>query len=413
MQVSFSNLVNNLRPNSRPLSTPLVYLKSCPKRVLNLLGLMALVISPASLMAQEIDDWWFDVEVIAFKRNTASAQLEEDFASATYAQSTSTPIDLLSLPLYKRANPLHDLKAMLYECSFQTELFVSALPDINASNETVPYHTENTELDLLPVILSTEDRFTLLFDSLNCSEQKNAIANNSLLLNEPMQVPVYLQQPVMSVSEDSHLLDDAQLNLLDYAKKLFGQRNITPLAHFAWRQPVVFGEEEASFYRVFSGDKLILPALPAPSFETLKEKYEPELENVIDQNSETFFMELKQQLQQGKQVNWSARAANLDVNADAIDIIDDVWELDGIVKVYLKNINRVPYLHIESEFLFHEMKINQFGEAQIEQYPFKQRRRVISKQIHYFDHPKMGLVIRLQRYEPPLAEDEEEELDNQ
>jgi hypothetical protein len=77
------------------------------------------------------------------------------------------------------------------------------------------------------------------------------------------------------------------------------------------------------------------------------------------------------------------------------------------IKVYLKYINRVPYLHIESEFEFHEFQLNSFGEATIEKYPFKQRRRVISKQIHYFDHPKMGLIIRLQRYEKPKEEDNE------
>jgi hypothetical protein len=80
------------------------------------------------------------------------------------------------------------------------------------------------------------------------------------------------------------------------------------------------------------------------------------------------------------------------------------WELDGQMKVYLKYINRVPYLHIEAEFMHVEMKVDTFGDAYFEQYPFKQRRRIISKQIHYFDHPKFGFVVRLQRFEFPKEE---------
>ena len=61
----------------------------------------------------------------------------------------------------------------------------------------------------------------------------------------------------------------------------------------------------------------------------------------------------------------------------------------------------MPYLHIDSEFGFNELELNSVGEAEIKQYPFKQRRRVISKQIHYFDHPKIGIIMRLERYEQP------------
>ncbi len=109
-----------------------------------------------------------------------------------------------------------------------------------------------------------------------------------------------------------------------------------------------------------------------------------------------------------------------------------IWQLDGNVKVFLKYINRVPYLHIDSN-LFYRQPIplsdlidsdesgsatNTFAnqpedgrlnsetlpEYKLASVPFSEQRRVISKQLHYFDHPLFGMIIELRRYQPPTAE---------
>jgi hypothetical protein len=303
---------------------------------------------------------------------------------------------------------------MLYECSSNSTLYQSNLPvlDNNESINLIDFNNDTADFSnkykLFTPLMNSEERFRILLDAQNCSKQKQAIASSLLVVRSTSKIPVYLQQPSISITENAHLLDDNQLTLIDYAKKLFGQRDIHALNHIAWRQAVFFGEQNSVFYRVFAGDKLKLPEQSISSYETLKQKYDPEIKNIIDQNSETFFAELKQQLNEGNPVNWESRASNNKSELTDPAPIDDVWEIDGKVKVYLKYINRVPYLHIESEFEFHELELNSFGEAEIEQYPFKQRRRVISKQIHYFDHPKMGIIIRLQRYEKPKEEDNED-----
>jgi hypothetical protein len=374
---------------------------------------LVLFSTPMQVLSQE-EDWWFDVEVIAFKRNTANTVLEEDFSYITHEVESTKAIDLISLPLYRRSNPLLDLQRMLYECSSNSTLYQSNLPflDSNDSINLIDFNNDTVDFSnkykLFTPLMNSEERFRLLFDAQNCSKQKQAIASSLLVVRSASKIPVYLQQPSISITENAHLLDDNQLTLIDYAKKLFGQRDIHALSHIAWRQAVFFGEENSAFYRVFAGDKLKLPEQSISSYETLKQKYDPEIKNIIDQNSETFFAELKQQLNEGNPVNWESRASNKEGELTDSASIDDVWEIDGKVKVYLKYINRVPYLHIESEFEFHELELNSFGEPEIEQYPFKQRRRVISKQIHYFDHPKMGIIIRLQRYEKPKEEDNED-----
>ena len=99
---------------------------------------------------------------------------------------------------------------------------------------------------------------------------------------------------------------------------------------------------------------------------------------------------------------------------------ENVWELDGRFKLYLQNIGRVPYLHIDSHFNYRQPMmldgmtlpeaydfdmLSEDGTLQPQQflkpYPFKQLRRVISKQIHYFDHPMFGMVVQIRRYRLP------------
>jgi hypothetical protein len=371
---------------------------------------LLLFATPMQVMSQEEDDWWFDVEIIVFKRNTTNTPLEEDFTYISHEVSSTKAIDLISLPLYRQANPLLGLQRMLYECSPTATLYQSNLPLLDGY-ESNNFSDGNVDAinkyKIFTPLLRSEERFRILLDAQNCSDSKKAIASSLLEVNSASEVPLYLQQPSLSITESAHLLDDDQLTLLDYAKKLFGERDISALGHIAWRQAVFFGEENSSFYRVFAGSKLKLPVQPPSSYESLKQQYDPIIKNIIDQNSTTFFAELKEQLNERNPVNWESIASNKESKLSEPGSINDVWEIDGKVKVYLTYINRVPYLNIESEFEFHELELNSFGKAEIKQYPFKQRRRVISKQIHYFDHPKMGIIIRLQRYEKPIEEDNE------
>jgi hypothetical protein len=411
---------------------------------IKVIGLVSLLLLPLQSVAQDEEDWWFDVEVIAFKRNTANTQLEEDFKSAVYTASSEGATDLISLRLFQNLNSLVHIQSMMLECSAESNLYTSelftpeqsileapenfvsqgsrsgeAVSNVLATNGLASQRlvseglsaenekTENTEYQSIDALLTSEERFAIMFDPSNCSPQKQALADKFMTFEKLNKTPVNIENSVLEHTDRSHLLDNDQFALQNFAKKLFSQRDISPLSHIAWRQKVVFGEENASYYRIYAGQKLELPATEPASYEALKEKYDPELNSIIDQNSETFFAELKQQLSEPKPIDWEKQSAKQKTELTLSNSIDDVWELDGRVKVFLNYVNRVPYLHIESEFQFHEIQLNSFGEANIEQYPFKQRRRIVSKQIHYFDHPKMGIVIRLQRYEKP------EEVENE
>ena len=94
-----------------------------------------------------------------------------------------------------------------------------------------------------------------------------------------------------------------------------------------------------------------------------------------------------------------------------------IWELDGFIQIYLKYINRVPYLHINSELFYRQpvLSANTLPGAppayELVSIPFSQQRRVISTQLHYFDHPLFGMLVQIRRYDRPAAPQPAEEQD--
>lgn len=85
-----------------------------------------------------------------------------------------------------------------------------------------------------------------------------------------------------------------------------------------------------------------------------------------------------------------------------------LWELNGWVRIYLDR-----FLFIETRLDLREEGLRQWEEQdedgnELQQSePFlytialEQNRRVRSREIHYFDHPKLGLVVHIRRMEQP------------
>jgi len=85
------------------------------------------------------------------------------------------------------------------------------------------------------------------------------------------------------------------------------------------------------------------------------------------------------------------------------------WSLDGFLKVYLDG----RYLFITADFnIFNQDDIKietEEGETnkQVKLINFSQNRRVITGEIHYFDHPYIGMVVQIRRFDPTKPKDEQ------
>ncbi|WDE03173.1 hypothetical protein SG34_017345 [Thalassomonas viridans] len=104
--------------------------------------------------------------------------------------------------------------------------------------------------------------------------------------------------------------------------------------------------------------------------------------------------------------------------ADAPEAPVQPWFLDGFFRVHLNH-----YLYITADFNIMNMSLAQqatqalasSGAGSQQSQPvkainFKQNRRVISGEIHYFDHPYMGMIVQIRRYkrpEPPETKESE------
>nr|WP_274620717.1 CsiV family protein [Colwellia maritima] len=82
------------------------------------------------------------------------------------------------------------------------------------------------------------------------------------------------------------------------------------------------------------------------------------------------------------------------------------WFLDGFLKIHLDH-----YLYITADFnLYNQDPIETISDNgisdEVKLINFSQNRRVITGEIHYFDHPYIGMVIQIRRFDPTQPEGE-------
>lgn len=81
------------------------------------------------------------------------------------------------------------------------------------------------------------------------------------------------------------------------------------------------------------------------------------------------------------------------------------WALNGFFKVHLDH-----YLYITADFnMVPPPSVNSTTSHSAKTEPlihFSQDRRVITGEVHYFDHPYIGMVVQIRRFDPTKPEEE-------
>lgn len=269
------------------------------------------------------------------------------------------------------------------------------------------------------------------------------------------KVPVKINGIEWQTKMPAFLLPTDTFRMDELYQSIKYQRGITPLLHLAWRQEVTFGRENTQAIRIFAGKNYgkvytnsgeLLPQDTDTLFNTLSPNPEkshiPEAEKLLDQASkepevnnlghestEDFFRTIDSALDDETPINLTELLSDKQVLIEdeekPTNQANDIWQLDGEVAVYLRNIGRVPYLHIDSDLDYRHpvfklqdsienseitLISENYEQANfLESVNFDQLRRVISKQIHYFDHPLFGMVVTINRYTWPEVEETIEE----
>lgn len=312
-------------------------------------------------------------------------------------------------------------------------------------------------------------------------------------LPAPKQLPVVIEGNDWPLSASSHLLSSDIHELTSISRQIRSNRALERLLHVAWRQPVNFGKNNAFNVRLFGGTNYadqfnvdgneVEPSSAQSTFmlddnasqnsqgflqgeearnaaSNIESSSEPNLYSGSPSNTTTststsaasslyntsndFFAQLDAKLQAPSPITFSElQSLNREDNGEVSSTENGnneqtpIWEIDGRMKVFLKYINRVPYLHIDSELFYRHPVPETFLSAgidtptiaegntqentqenaelsptepqqlayQLVSIPLAEQRRVISKQLHYFDHPLFGFIVQIRRYKRPIAED--------
>lgn len=255
------------------------------------------------------------------------------------------------------------------------------------------------------------------------------------------RLPVLREIPINVLGNDwpearyAHVLSGEQHELDKLAQQIRYTKGLQRMLHLTWRQQVKFGEDASPSVHLYAGKnysfdfdeqgeaiKPVIPVAPVPELDRDQEEQELTL------SQDTFFSQLEAAINDAEPVSFANMMAAVNQaqqpsplmrQSEDNDLRAPIWQLDGNLRVYLKYINRVPYLHIDSEMYYRQpVPVNpgaSLSEGEAPEYklvsvPFKQVRRVISKQIHYFDHPLFGMIVQIRRYnmpelpEPPEAQ---------
>ena len=261
------------------------------------------------------------------------------------------------------------------------------------------------------------------------------------------KVPSTINNAEDIFSDNDYLLSSESLQLTDIVKQLSRSKNFKPLMHFGWRQKTKT-KRLAVPMKIFAGENF------GYQYEQELQKYQQQLITLKDQEdilhnalySDTTVAEelseeaIKQQALSERLQDLIIKLPNLPT--DTISLLDEVnkdisltntmlnpsnmltaptkppqnWTLEGFLKVEVDF-----YLHITADINVMNMSLAQLATQQLLQVDaeqdaiqlktinLKQDRRVRSKEIHYFDHPYMGMIIRILPYKKPIEEVEETE----
>ena len=267
----------------------------------------------------------------------------------------------------------------------------------------------------------------------------------------PASLPIVVEGHDWPLASKAHLLTSEQQALSSISRQIRSNRQLERLFHATWRQPVMFGKNNAFDVRLYGGQNYAQKfdlngdmraqqsntALIKSANSESEFGYDATADLNSNESSATtqsvteiattsdIFADIDRRLSNPQAIKYEAFKAldtaiiveQGDDNALDPSLRTPIWEIDGTIKVFLKYINRVPYLHVDGEMFYRQpVPLSYFsseesnaasaGQATPTEYklvsvPLAEQRRVISTQLHYFDHPLFGFVVQIRRYNRP------------
>lgn len=320
---------------------------------------------------------WYEIELIAFSRS-ADKSLKEQFDAPTQELKTSNAMDLMR-PLVQPA--VADLIKAIPACTANSATLSTASTAVSATvqqqiQQLLSEHQQNKQaVTIEPDTLDVQSDTAAVAASLyqlnfqNCQmEQWDA---DGQLISRPLtaeelalQLPAPAQIPATftgdgQAKEGAYLVGSDGLQLKNLAYQLQREAGKQLLLHTAWRQPLVQGRNSRSHW--YAG------------------VYQNETKADTEQS-----IDLMQQVQQ--------QLAAVQQGQSGLQLWYSPWQFDSLVQLRLGR-----FIQFDGTFYLRQSD----DAAQPAQIAIKQSARLTLGQIHYLDHPRLGVIIQVKRFTPP------------
>jgi hypothetical protein len=299
---------------------------------------------------------------------------------------------------------------------------------------------ENSPLFTSPLCTISPAEFT------QYNEKGTYVDYNSFPIEK---VPSKINNSEDIYSEKDYLLSEESLQLNDIVKQLSRSKNFKPLLHIGWRQitktkrlavPMKFyaGDNFAYNYQqelaqyqqeqleaqaqednlqqaIFNAgtDNIVSDITPELSSEELKQQVLADRLQTIITKMDSLPKDTQGLLQEIDNdittTNLALKSINLLENPPTKPPQD--WSIEGFFKVEVDH-----FLHITTDLNIMNMSLAELAtqallpesstqeKTALTTVNFKQDRRVRSKEIHYFDHPYIGMIVRILPFKKPVKE---------
>lgn len=227
------------------------------------------------------------------------------------------------------------------------------IEDNNTLELLTPLYTEQA----MQACIDGDSRFQKrsFTDSLVNANPQSGVCDNSIdFIQSYDELPVTPLAPAQDTMDETYLLSPDQLKF-NAQRAALDRKGLSPLLHTGWRFEGA-SKSRAPSVHLISGEHIKRDTNTAPNYSN------PDFISLVESKPQLF--------------NTSEEPLSY-------------WELDGLFKIHLRH-----YLYITADFDVNEKLPN----GDIESARFSQFKRVISGEIHYFDHPRMGMIVQIRKY---------------
>lgn len=359
-------------------------------------------------------DRWFEVEMIIFQRQPTDNSIEH-FNLDDPLVAPARYFDLLQSYYQPDITPLLRQLALCQPPAsaepMDEALPVATPPKLAGLNVDALSHTAQS---INQQDLSLQNQTDVAIDISHYIEVLQPQPSTALCIHEP-QPPLW-QQPLFAITQwitDTplpnplarqptasaahqivpYLISRDALQLSSVAQQLQQQTGIDVLLHTGFRQaPVTDRRSIAS--RWYAGLDLQPPQHSSDTAMVATEGSLSLRPDVLLQQIEQRYQAITQDMQQGNPLQLAQLSAANQLPDEAKPQKEHIplWQLDGFVRVHLDH-----YLFINTDLILRELG----AEETVQQQRIQLSRRVISGEMHYLDHPRLGIVLQIRRYTPP------------